>query len=213
MNDLIDTGVCQSSHLLRRGLTQGEKAFLQSVGDWNDDYDNLVPLPDSEVIKQATSLAGTLAREQMIIKRPYKLNPDGNRILDAKGQPKRRYQSQIKVAHPTQDKDPDNGEFLESWTSPLVNHAVGVTGKPVALNSQDYDGATSQIVHLFMVQAFDEVLRNFLGEDDAHWLLDYYNSIGSGLPKSDAERQRACALMRVLREHQDELRDYLCLLT
>ena len=213
MNDLIETGVSRCSHLIRRGLTHKEKAFLQSVGDWNEDYDNLVPLPDSEVIKQAKSIAGKLAREQMIIRRPYKLD-DGNYILNAEGQPKRGYSSEIKVAHPTQDKDPDNGEPLESWTSPLINHAVGVTGKPVALKTtKDYDGATSQMVDLFMTQSFDEVLRTFLGEDDAHWLLDYYNSIGSGQPKSDAERQRACALMKILREHQDELRDYLCLLS
>jgi hypothetical protein len=214
MNDLIDTGVSQSRHLLRRGLTAKEKTFLQSVGDWNTDYEILVPLPDSEVVRQAKAIAGKLARDTMIIRRPYKLDESGNRILDAKKQPKRAYQSEIKVAHPTQDKNPDNGELMESWTSPLANHAVGVTGNPVEANpTKGYDDATNQMVDLFMTQAFDGVLRDFLGEENTHWLLDYYNSIGDGQSKTDPERRRACYLMKILKDHQDELRDFLCLLT
>jgi hypothetical protein len=214
MNDLIDTGVSQCSHLLRRGLTPREKTFLQSVGDWHDDYATLVPLPDSEVVRQAKAIAGKLARNTMIIRRPYKLDESGNRILDAKGQPKRGYQSEIRTAHPSQDKDPDNGELVESWTSPLANHAVGTTGNPVAANpTKGHDDATSQMVDLFMTQAFDGVLRDFLGEENAHWLLDYYSSIGNGQPKTDAERQRACSLMKILKDRQGDLRDFLCLLT
>jgi hypothetical protein len=211
MNDLIDTGVCQSSHLIRRGLTPREKAFLQSVGDWNDDYDNLVPLPDSEVVKQAKSIAGKLAREQMIIRRPYNTDENGNRILDSNGKPVRGYSSEIKVAHPVQDRDDDG--VLQSWTSPLVNHTVSVAGNPISRTSANYaQASTNEMVDHFMTEAFREVLAEFVG-DDAQWLLEYYDDLGNGTPKTDVERQRACSLMKAFRGHEDKLQDYLCLLT
>jgi len=219
MNDLIDTGVSQSSHLLQRGLTHNEKAFLQSTGDWQDDYNALVPLPDEAVVKGARSVAGRLARDQMIIRRPPKVNPDGTPVLDDKGKPKRGYESEIRASHPRQDRDDDG--FLQSWTSPLKNHATTATGTVIS-NQRTPNGqpntaelarnATNEMVNQFDREMFVAVLQEFIG-DNAQWLLTYYDDLGSGTPKTDKERQRAYYLMTKLKERKDELQKYFDALT
>jgi len=205
MNDLIEMGVCQCGHLLQRGVTLQEKAFLVSVGDWQDDYDALVPLPDKELVKGAKSTAGKLILDQKIIRRPYKRYPDGTRVF-RKGKPVKGYTSELRAAQHTREAT-SHDEPLAPLVSPLENYASGVTGKVYGITSTAdlARGSTNEMVDRLMNQGLAEQLAACIGED-LEWLLAYYDRTETATP---ADRQRASRLLQRLREHKEDFQDYL----
>src|SRR5580692_600326 len=90
MNDLIEEGVSRSCYLIRQPKTV-------------TDFTNGIPwgLSDSEIVKQAKSIAGKLARNQMDITRPYKRDAAGNLLRNDKGKPVKGYQRQMRIAEHT----------------------------------------------------------------------------------------------------------------
>jgi hypothetical protein len=195
MNDLIDAGVSQSCYLLRQPKTV-------------TDFTNGIPwgLSDSEIVKQAKSIAGKLARNQMDITRPYKRDAAGNILRNDKGKPVKGYQRQMRIAEHTR-KETSHDEPLAPPVSPLQNCAVSVTRKPLGGTTSDYArSSTDELVNKFDCEMFKTLLAEVIAPADAEWLLFEYDNLGR--PKTPAERQRAYALMETLREHQEELQPY-----
>jgi len=194
MNALVEAGVSQSCHLLRQPKTA-------------TDFTNGIPwgLSDSEIVKGCKSIAGKLARNQMDITRPYKRDEAGNLLRNDKGKPVKKYQSQMRIAeHTREETSPD--EPLAPLVSPLESYAVSVTGKTISSGGTDCRQSTTEAVYDFDRKMFIAVLATFITPADAEWLLFEYDNLGR--PKTPAERQRAYALMEILREHQDELQPY-----
>jgi hypothetical protein len=198
MNDLIDAGVSQSCYLVRQPTTV-------------TDFTNGIPwgLSDSEIVKQAKSIAGKLARNQMDITRPYKRDAAGNLLRNDKGKPVKGYQRQMRIAEHTREET-SHDEPLAPLVSPLQNCAVSVTGKTISrggTSTADYARAsTDELVNKFDCEMFKTLLAEVIDKDDAQWLLEYYGELGG--TKTDAERQRACSLMKQLREQSGRLQPY-----
>jgi hypothetical protein len=197
MNDLVEAGVSQSCYLIRQPKTV-------------TDFTNGIPwgLSDSEIIKDAKSIAGKLARNQMDITRPYKRDAAGNRIL-RNGKPVKGYKRQMRIAEHTREGT-SHDEPLAPLVSPLQNCAVSVTGKTVSrggTSTADYARAsTDELVNKFDCEMFKTLLAEVIDKDDAKWLLEYYGELGG--TKTDAERQRAYTLMKHLREQSGRLQPY-----
>jgi hypothetical protein len=194
MNDLVEAGVSQSCYLLRQPKTA-------------TDFTNGIPwgVSDGEIVKGCKSIAGKLARNQMDITRPYKRDEAGNLLRNDKGKPVKGYQSQMRIAeHTREETSPD--EPLAPLVSPIDNYAVSVTGKTISRGGTDCRQSTDEMVNHFDCEMFKTVLAEVIDKDDAQWLLEYYGELGNG--KTDAERQRACSLMKELREHSGRLQPY-----
>ena len=196
MNDLIDAGVSQSCYLVRQPTTV-------------TDFTNGIPwgLSDSEIVKGAKSIAGKLARAQMIIKRPYKLNPDGTRVL-RNNKPVKGYGALRRIAPHTREET-SHDEPIAPLVSPLENYSVSITGQTIYGGGTTADYArnsTDEMVNKFDREMFKSVLAQIIPDNDAQWLLEYYGELGG--TKTDAERQRAYSLMKQLREHSGTLQPF-----
>jgi hypothetical protein len=202
MNDLIEEGVSQSCYLLRQPKTV-------------TDFTNGIPwgLSEDEIVKQAKSIAGKLARNQMDITRPYKRDAAGNLLRNDKGKPVKGYKRQMRIAEHTREET-SHDEPLAPLVSPLQNYAVSVTGKTVSrggTSTADYARAsTNEIMGEFQKKAFRAILAAYLGDDDAEWLLDYLDGI---YPRSAESDEMAEVFMLKLAPYADKLEQFRDLYT
>jgi hypothetical protein len=196
MNDLIDEGV-QNCMFLIAQITSAEVSFLKFV--WGDDFtqfmDALPPVDDQFIVKGAKAVTNALDKRQKIIRRPYKLNDDGTRVLDD-NKPVRGYEAEMRVAHPTQKRK--EGELVDDWTSPVSDAPCGMLGSRIT----DAFSAEAE-----MIEYLDGLVRDcrivaIIGQDGYDFLIDYYGRAPASRP-ADAEKARVFRLMEKLRKEFD----------
>lgn len=209
MNDLIDQGVQAGVSLLLQ-VTQKELSFLKYL--WDDGYEQFadevltLPVQDEVIIKGAKAIAGKLIRDQKVIRRPYKLNPDGTRVL-RDGKPVKGYDAEMRAVHPVQDRDPD-GKLISSWTPAHSTYAAGVTGERVSTGNPN--ASNNQMLNKLQKNILHELLEKHLGQDDAEFLIDYH---AGRFPESDETAEMAELLTLKLAPYRTELEQFRSLLT
>jgi hypothetical protein len=208
MNDIVEQGVQAGVSILLQ-VTQKEISFLKYI--WGDGYEQFandvltLPVQDEVIIKGAKSIAGKLIRDQKIIRRPYKLNEDGTRVL-RDGMPQRGYAAEMRAVHPVQDKDED-GELISSWTPGHSAYAAGATGERVPAG--DPNASNNQMLNKLQKNILCELLEKHLGQD-AEFLLDYH---AGRFPESTQTTEMAELLMMKLAPYRTELEQFRSLLT
>ncbi len=208
LNDLIENATREGLYLLRPQITANE--LLHS--DMSDEAIQLTrPLSDAELVRQAKCIADKFVKREKIIKRPYKRDEAGNLVL-RDGKPVRGYKCVgLRVEHPRQNKD-INDNLVQGWSSPIDNFVSGIDGRPInggRVTNYAY-AATDAMVNEVQRRVLREVLAEYLGRDDAEWLLDYTDG---RYPKSVEGDEMAEALTEKLIPHKDALEKFRSLLT
>lgn len=208
LNDLIENATSEGLYLLRPQITASE--LLHS--DMSDEVIQLTryPLSDAELVRQAKCIADKVVKSQKIIKRPYKRDEAGNLVL-RDGKPVRGYKCVgLRTEHPVRNRD-INDNPVQGWSSPVDNFISGIDGRPInGGQTTNYAYATDAMVNEIQRRTLREVLSEYLGRDDAEWLLDYTDG---RYPKSAEGDEMAEALTEKLKPYSAELEKFRSLLT
>jgi hypothetical protein len=197
LNLLIEQATAEALPLIRRPMTPAECMNGCDFG-----------FSDYEVIRQATNIATKHVRAQKVITRPYKINDGGSLIL-RDGRPVQGYEAMFRIVYPVQLTD--DGKKIQEWDDPTAKCASGFDGKALPLSPKG--DAEDVLIDAFMRAMLRDLLADYVGQEDAGWLLEYLDSKGNRRPFTDQERQRASRLITRLAEHETELRRFACLLT